>query len=140
MCKIIQPPKVTFCVEPFFFYSLEPPINAACKCLEASVASLLQSLPIPWVEIAENNNILRLIPEPSRFRCICRKVHLKSIAIFAKMAWYFKEVMMSFKQSRFPPLATAKHPHNKTGAPPCLTMEMVVLLLINFAFFAPDTS
>lgn len=43
------------------------------------------------------------------------------IPIFAKMAWYFKESMISLIQSRFPLSAMAKHLHNKTGPPPYLT-------------------
>lgn len=48
----------------------------------------------------------------------------QNVTVFVKMDWYFNE-SKSLIQSRFP-LPAEKHPHYKTGAPPCLTMEMVL--------------
>ncbi len=69
-----------------------------------------------------------------------RKVQWPSASVYSlqalqSLAWYFNESMMSFIQSRFPLPATAKHPHNKAGPPPCLTKEMVFFCSLALPFF-----
>ncbi len=62
----------------------------------------------------------------------------KDITILAKMAWYYKEPMMSFILSTFPLHATAKIPYNNCWSTSMFDHGDDVLLLISFAFFAPD--